>query len=304
MAIPLVEHGGRMKALTDNRWLLLLIRIVLGGLLITSSLSKFHDEIAFREALLAYGMLPESLGSLYAAVLPWVELLIGCCLVLGVLSLFASALSLPLVLSFTIANVYAMVHPLGAAADCSCLGSLVRLSHPASLAIYLGMILAAGLLIAGRRRAGAFSLGSILDSIKFGIDSRIRIALKLSSLAILIVAILAVTPVQSVLADEGVDDALKQGVPVVLFLYEQDADLRQEAATLAHIEVSYSQVYVVRLRYGEARSEAKQFGLESLPTLFIITSKSKSGSYVVTATFEGSLDEREVTMLLDDILGR
>ena len=107
-----------MKALTDNRWLLLLVRIVLGGLLITSSLSKFHDQIAFREALLAYGMLPESLGSLYAAVLPWVELLIGCCLVLGVFLLFASALSLPLVLSFTIANVYAMVHPLGPAADC------------------------------------------------------------------------------------------------------------------------------------------------------------------------------------------
>jgi uncharacterized membrane protein YphA (DoxX/SURF4 family) len=302
MAIPLVEHGGRMKALTDNRWLLLLIRIVLGGLLITSSLSKFHDQIAFREALLAYGMLPESLGSLYAAVLPWVELFIGCCLVLGVFSLFASALSLPLVLSFTIANVYAMVHPLGPAADCSCLGSLVRLSHPASLAIDLGMILAAGLLIAGRRRAGAFSLSSVLDSIGFGIDGRMRVALKLSLLAILTIAIVAVIPVQSVLADEGVDDALKQGMPVLLFLYEQDADLRQEAATLARIEVSYSQVSVVRLRYSEARSEAKRFGLETLPTLLVLTGKSHSGSYVVTAAFEGSLDEHEVTHLLDDIL--
>ena len=293
-----------MKALTDNRWLLLLIRIILGGLLITSSLSKFHDQNAFRVALLAYGMLPESLGSLYATVLPWVELLIGCCLVLGVFLLFASALSLPLVLSFTIANVYAMVHPVGAAADCSCLGSLVRLSHPASLAIDLGMILAAGLLIAGRRRAGAFSLGSTLDSMRFGIDSRMRVVLKLSLLAILILVVVAVTPVQSVLADEGVDDALKQGRPVLLFLYEQDADLRQEAATLAHIEVSYSQVYVVRLRYSEARSEAKQFGLETLPTLLVITGKSHSGSYVVTASFEGSLDEHEVTKLLDDILSR
>jgi uncharacterized membrane protein YphA (DoxX/SURF4 family) len=303
MAIAPVEHGGRMKALTDNRWLLLLVRIVLGGLLITSSLSKFHDQIAFREALLAYGMLPESLGSLYAAVLPWVELLIGCCLVLGVFLFFASALSLPLVLSFTIANVYAMVHPLGPAADCSCLGSLVRLSHPASLAIDLGMILAAGLLIAGRRRAGAFSLGSILDSIRFGIDSRMRVALKLSSLAILIVAILAVTPVETALTRQDVDGALKLGRPVLLLVHEGDEDLRQaRVAVLNDVEVRYGEVYLVTLRYSEARSEAKQFGLKVLPTLFIITSKSKSGSYVVTATFEGSLDKPEVTQLLDDIL--
>ena len=51
-----------MKALTDNRWLLLLAGIILGGLVITASLSKFHDQNAYREALLAYGMLPDSLG--------------------------------------------------------------------------------------------------------------------------------------------------------------------------------------------------------------------------------------------------
>ena len=82
--------------------------------------------------LVGQGMLPESLGILHAAVLRPAEMLIACCLVLEVFLFFASALTLPLVLSFIIAKVYAMVRPLGAAADYSCLGSLGRLS-PRSL---------------------------------------------------------------------------------------------------------------------------------------------------------------------------
>jgi len=93
-------------------------------------------------------------------------------------------------------------------------------------------------------------------------------------------------------------------MPVLLFVYEHDADLRQESPTLAHIEVSYSQVYVVRLRYSEAQSEPKQFGFETLPTLLVLTGKSHSGSYVVAVALEGSLDELEVTQLPDDMLSR
>lgn len=304
MSAPRVGWRSLLRPLTDNRWVLLMVRIALGGLLITSGVSKLHDMDAFREALLAYGMLPHSLGTLYAAVLPWVELLIGCCLVLGVFLLFASALTIPLVLSFTIANIYAMVHPIGAAADCSCLGSLVSLSHPASLAIDFAMLVAAGLLVVGRRRGGAISLSSMVDAFSFRMDGRMRFALKISSLAILIVVIAAATPVNSVLAEEGVDDALKHGMSVGLFVYEGDDDLRQESPTLNHVEVAYSQVYVVRLRYGDARSEVRQFGLKTLPTLLFITGKSRSGGYVVAATFEGSLDEAAVRQVIDNLLSQ
>jgi uncharacterized membrane protein YphA (DoxX/SURF4 family) len=293
-----------LRPLTDNRWVLLVVRIALGGLLITSAASKFHDQAAFKEALLAYGMLPDSLGTVYAAVLPWVELLIGCCLVLGVFLLFAFALTIPLVLSFTIANIYAMVHPIGEAADCSCLGSLVRLSHPTSLVIDFGMLLAAALLVAGRRTSAAISLGSVLDGTIRNIGTKRRTILKVSLVALLVLAIVAMVPVDTVFAEQGVDRTLKEGNPVLLYLYEADEDLLQNAAALTDIQANYGQVNVVLLQYREVRSEARQFRLKALPTLLVITGKSRSGSYVVSATFEGLVDKEEVMSLLDALPGR
>jgi uncharacterized membrane protein YphA (DoxX/SURF4 family) len=304
MSAPRVRAQGALRPLTDNRWVLLVMRIALGGLLITSGATKFHDQEAFRQALLAYGMLPDSLGNLYAAVLPWAEIFIGCCLVLGVFLLFASALTIPLVLSFTIANIYAMVHPIGAAANCSCLGSLVKLSHPVSLAIDLGMLLAAGLLLAGRRRAGALSLGSALDSSKVVSDSKSRITLKVALLAIIVVGIVASVPAETALSRLGVDKALGGGKPVLLLIYSGDEDFRQENRTLLRIQERYAEVYYVPVTYHEARAEAKQLGLDSLPTLLIIAGKSSSGSYVVAATFEGSLDESAVTRVVDGLVGQ
>ncbi len=142
----------RLRRVDRLAWLLLFLRVGLGGLFITSSIAKFQYPDLFIDAVQGYGLLPNSLGEFFGTVLPWAELFIGWCLVLGIFLTFASAISIPLILSFVVANISSFFRDVGEA--CGCLGDLVNLSHTTSLIVDIGMLLVAGLVIYQRRRAG------------------------------------------------------------------------------------------------------------------------------------------------------
>lgn len=59
------------------------LEIVLGGLFFYAGLQKLLHPYEFAEAVLAYQMLPESLVGVLVAVLPWMEIAAGLCLVAG-----------------------------------------------------------------------------------------------------------------------------------------------------------------------------------------------------------------------------
>lgn len=59
------------------------LEIILGGLFFYAGLQKLLHPYEFAEAVLAYQMLPEILVGVVAAVLPWVEIAAGLCLVAG-----------------------------------------------------------------------------------------------------------------------------------------------------------------------------------------------------------------------------
>ena len=59
------------------------VRLLLGGVFIYASYDKILKPQAFAQAVYNYQILPDAVVNLTALVLPWLELLIGICLVIG-----------------------------------------------------------------------------------------------------------------------------------------------------------------------------------------------------------------------------
>ncbi|MEW6279541.1 MAG: MauE/DoxX family redox-associated membrane protein, partial [Candidatus Eremiobacterota bacterium] len=71
---------------------------LLGTLFLAAGLPKTQDLWAFAEAVDNYRILPGLLIGLSAAVLPWLEVVVGACLVSGVARVAAARLALAMLL--------------------------------------------------------------------------------------------------------------------------------------------------------------------------------------------------------------
>lgn len=69
---------------TRRKILFLAARIILGGIFVYASIDKILHPAAFAEAVYNYQILPDSLVNLTAVFLPWLELILGGCLIAGV----------------------------------------------------------------------------------------------------------------------------------------------------------------------------------------------------------------------------
>ena len=70
----------------------------------------------------------------YILILPWLEIVIGCCLILGLFPKIFSGICIPVVLSFIGANAvwyYTALHPSG----CGCFGEMLTLPYQNALII-------------------------------------------------------------------------------------------------------------------------------------------------------------------------
>ena len=207
--------------LLNNRWVMLLLRLALGRLFITSSLSKLEHPEQFTTSILSYHMLPEALARPFATTLPFVELLIGCGLVLGIFVLLVSALTIPLSLSLAIANIYALACHLGGE-NSPCLGSLVTMSHWSTLAIDIAMTLAAVLLVDWHRKAEWLGFGRLLQSHRLGLNKVRERTMKVALTAISMVAAITLLGVQKSPVAAGIDDALNEDRIVLVFRFQGD----------------------------------------------------------------------------------
>ena len=136
------------------RWVGLAARLVVGGVWIWAGLLKLPDPEASVTAVRAYQLLPVSAVDAVGRALPMVEVVVGVCLVLGLLTRISAAVSALLLLAFIIG--IASVWSRGILIDCGCFGDGGHDPHAASkypweIARDVGL-LAASLLVVWLRR--------------------------------------------------------------------------------------------------------------------------------------------------------
>lgn len=102
------------------RWSGLLARVVVGGVWVYAGALKLPHPEASVTAVRAYQILPTGTAETVAHVLPMLEVVVGSCLVVGLLVRFSGALSALMQAAFIagIASVWAR----GIAIDCGCFG--------------------------------------------------------------------------------------------------------------------------------------------------------------------------------------
>ena len=102
------------------RWAGLGARLIVGGVWIWAGLLKLPHPESSVSAVRAYQLLSPSLAEGVGRVLPMLEVVVGACLVLGLLSRLSAALSALLLVAFIIG--IASVWSRGIAIDCGCFG--------------------------------------------------------------------------------------------------------------------------------------------------------------------------------------
>jgi len=122
-----------------NKPLLLLFRIVLGGLFIYAGVVKVVDPLGFAQDIRDYRLVGQSLAFVAAIVLPWLEILAGAFLIAGVWKRGAALVITGLLVFFIVLTLVTMAR--GLDVDCGCFGSLSRKSGWGVVFEDLGMLL-------------------------------------------------------------------------------------------------------------------------------------------------------------------
>ena len=296
-----------MKTILQNRWLLFSLRLILGVIFIVASISKIQDIARFVSTVISYGLLPNNLAHLYGYVAPWVELFIGCALILGVFVRFSVALLIPLILSFMVASSYALVNAAGS--SCGCFGKFFTLSHPAALTIDVLMLIAALILLLNKGQS-FLSIGQLIE--RFHIRSGILSAGSTLALVGLMMVVVAFGTIsihnlvkQPATIEEtvsipaplaaNVDAALSQHKPVLMEFYVDTCHLCQAAAPVIYdMENEFTnRIIFMRLNYYDYYQDPKvisDLNITNIPSVLVIASKNSEGKYNVLDHFEGTIE--------------
>ena len=131
-------------------WVGLVCRLVTGGVWIAAGLLKLPDPTESVRAVRAYRLLPESVVPVVGHGLPLLEILVGVCLVAGLLTRLSAVVSALLFVAFLIgiSSVWAR----GISIDCGCFGGGGRVDnaqaqYPWEIARDFGLLLLSAWLI-------------------------------------------------------------------------------------------------------------------------------------------------------------
>ncbi len=102
------------------QWIGVVARLVVGGVLLVAGVLKVSDPIAGKVAVRAFEIVPEPLVGAVAYGQPALEIAVGLCLLLGLLTRPAAGVAAVLVAAFALAIVSVWVR--GIEIDCGCFG--------------------------------------------------------------------------------------------------------------------------------------------------------------------------------------
>jgi len=108
----------------SNKHVLWVFRFVVGGVFIWAGLLKILDPLEFAQNIANYRVFSRDLSFLIALVLPWLEVLCGILVILGVFRSASSLLLSGLLGVFLILITATLIR--GLDVDCGCFGSIGR----------------------------------------------------------------------------------------------------------------------------------------------------------------------------------
>jgi putative oxidoreductase len=110
-----------LARLLSNPLLVRVCRIGIGLVMLAAALGKIGDPVAFSSQIHHYHLMPIAAENLLAIALPWIELLAGLALVLGVHARSGAWLSAAMIIVFTLAVGTAVAR--GLDIECGCFGT-------------------------------------------------------------------------------------------------------------------------------------------------------------------------------------
>ncbi|UCC59475.1 MAG: DoxX family membrane protein [Dehalococcoidia bacterium] len=141
-----------------HRYLSLVFRLAVGIIFIVSSVGKLSEGSAFVDDVTKYQLLTNTMAEAYATALPWVEIIMGSLLILGLFSRVAAGIGVLTSLSFIIAN--GVVLHRGLNLTCGCFGDMAALQTREAIIIEcVLMIMAVQIMV---RKGDFLSLDSVL----------------------------------------------------------------------------------------------------------------------------------------------
>jgi len=129
-----------------NRYVTFALRLVVGVTLIVSGAGKLPERAEFVSQCQELDLLPDVLARLYGTGLPWVEVIVGSFLLLGLFSRFAAGIAILTALSCIIANSIILYR--GVNMECGCFGEMaILLTRDALLIDFALLIMALQILV-------------------------------------------------------------------------------------------------------------------------------------------------------------
>jgi len=111
----------KMKKLISNKYFLLLVRIILSLVFIFAGIEKITNPAGFSDSIGYYKLFPSLLVNLSAIIIPWIELITGILLLLGISVKENAAIITTLLIIFTLAIIISLIRGLNI--DCGCFGT-------------------------------------------------------------------------------------------------------------------------------------------------------------------------------------
>lgn len=107
-----------LRSALSNQYLVLLARMLLGGVLLVAAIDKTADPAAFAASIDNYKIVAHSTSLVIATVLPWLELLCAFAFLFGVSVRGSAMLTFVMIAVFTIAVCTALVRGLDISCGC------------------------------------------------------------------------------------------------------------------------------------------------------------------------------------------
>jgi len=107
-----------------NRNVLLVLRVIVGGVFIWAGILKILDPLEFTQGIANYRVFPQFISFSLALVLPWLEVICGFFIIAGIFRKASAFLVSCLLAGFLVLVFSAILR--GLDIDCGCFGSLSR----------------------------------------------------------------------------------------------------------------------------------------------------------------------------------